>query len=145
MASTIVAHRSHHRRPYLRIVDPGVPLGRGDRLVPEQHLHGAQVAGAAVGARGEAGRHGTFCAGADLKATQGGRSARGRSRIADRRGEFAWSVEHDKCGAFGNFDQSCVRKGIEKSPGVIEGEQPVGGTPHECDGFIECLDGRGRT
>src|SRR4029077_8761989 len=79
------------------------------------------------------------------RSIEGGRSARGRSRIADRRGEFAWSVEHDKCGAFRNFVQSCLRKGIEKSPGVIEGKQPVGGTPHECDGFVECLDGRGGT
>ena len=29
-------------------------LGGGDRRVPEQHLHGAQVAGAAVGTAGEA-------------------------------------------------------------------------------------------
>jgi hypothetical protein len=33
--------------PELGVVDGGVPLSRGDRLVPEQHLHRARVAGAA--------------------------------------------------------------------------------------------------
>jgi hypothetical protein len=60
------------------------------------------------------GDNGTFCAGTDLKVTEGGRSARGRSRIADRRGEFAWSVEHDKCGAVGNFVHIRARSGSDK-------------------------------
>lgn len=46
-----LVQRSHHLRAYLVGVDRGVPLGVRGRRVPEQHLHGAEVARSAKGAK----------------------------------------------------------------------------------------------
>jgi hypothetical protein len=45
----------HRRRADLRIVNREIALRRCDRLMAEQHLHGAQVVGAAVGPGGTGG------------------------------------------------------------------------------------------